>query len=139
MSTMSVRNLTWQQVIVCVAMLAAVVVAYKLFGELPAGVLLVLSGIVNALLGRVAVNTSRDDARKNVGPLAVLLLAAVASGALHACAAARNAELDDLAAKLAQCRAEGRDAGSYGAYERCETREGIAPSAPSRSSSRSSP
>jgi len=52
MSTIGVRNLTWQQVLVCVALLAAVIIAYKLFGELPAGVLLVISGIVNLLLGR---------------------------------------------------------------------------------------
>ena len=124
MSTMSVRNLTWQQVTVCVAMLAAVVVAYKLFGELPAGVLLVLSGIVNLLLGRAPLGDKPDG---GVGPVAVLLLVAGAGTALHACAGAKDAELDALAAKLAQCRAEGRDAGSYDAYERCKTREGIAP------------
>jgi Na+/H+ antiporter NhaC len=47
-----VKNLTWQQVVLCIALLASVVGAYKLFGEIPAGVLLVISSIVNLLLGR---------------------------------------------------------------------------------------
>jgi hypothetical protein len=49
---MSIRNLTWQQVVVCLALLVAVVAAHKLLGDLPAGVLLVVSAIVNLLLGR---------------------------------------------------------------------------------------
>jgi Na+/H+ antiporter NhaC len=47
-----VKNLTWQQVILCLGLMLAVMGAYKLFGELPAGVLLVISSIVNLLLGR---------------------------------------------------------------------------------------
>ncbi len=124
MNTMSFRNLTWQQVTVCVAMLTAVVVAYKLFGELPAGVLLVLSGIVNLLLGRAP---TKPDANDGVGPVTLALFVLATGAALQACAAAGDAELDALAAKLARCRAEGRDGGSYDAYERCKTREGIAP------------
>lgn len=52
MGSLGIRNLSWQQVVVSLALLAAVVVAYKLFGELPAGVVLVISGVVNLLLGR---------------------------------------------------------------------------------------
>jgi Na+/H+ antiporter NhaC len=48
----SSRNLTWQQVIVSIALLASVVGAYELFGEIPASVALVISQIVNLLLGR---------------------------------------------------------------------------------------
>ena len=62
MGSLSIRNLTWQQVIVCLGLLAAVVGAYKLFGELPAGVLLVVSAIVNLLLGRKpAVSRARRE------------------------------------------------------------------------------
>jgi Na+/H+ antiporter NhaC len=57
-----VKNLTWQQVVICCALLVAVVGAYKLFGELPAGVLLVLSSITNLLLGRAG-NTDKDPAK----------------------------------------------------------------------------
>lgn len=49
---MSAKNLTWQQVVVCLGLLASVVGAYKLFGEVPAGVLLVVSSVINLLLGR---------------------------------------------------------------------------------------
>lgn len=51
---MALKNLTWQEVVICVALLAAVVGAYKLFGEVPASVMLVISGVVNLLLGRSA-------------------------------------------------------------------------------------
>lgn len=47
-----VKNLTWQQVALCGVLVASVMGAYKMFGELPAGVLLVISSIVNLLLGR---------------------------------------------------------------------------------------
>ena len=47
-----VKNLTWQQVALCLGLMIAVMSAYKLFGELPAGMLLVISSIVNLLLGR---------------------------------------------------------------------------------------
>ena len=47
-----IKNLTWQQVTLCAVLLIAVVGAYKLFGEIPAGVLLIVSSIVNLLLGR---------------------------------------------------------------------------------------
>lgn len=50
----SASDITWQQVVVCIALLVAVVAAYKLFGEIPAGVLLILSSITNFLLGRPA-------------------------------------------------------------------------------------
>lgn len=49
-----ISNLTWQQVVVCALLLGSVVGAYKLFGEVPAGVLLVVSSVVNLLLGRAA-------------------------------------------------------------------------------------
>ncbi len=45
-------EITWSQVAICVALLAAVIVAHKLFGDLPAGVLLVLSSVTNLLMGR---------------------------------------------------------------------------------------
>lgn len=61
MSTLGIQNLTWQQVVVSLALLAGVVAAYKLFGELPAGVLLVLSGVVNLLLGRRSRASDRCD------------------------------------------------------------------------------
>jgi Na+/H+ antiporter NhaC len=47
-----IKNLTWQQVALCLILLASVMGAYKLFGEIPAGVLLVVSSVVNLLLGR---------------------------------------------------------------------------------------
>lgn len=49
---MSFKNLTWPQAALCIALLASTVAAYKLFGEAPAGVLLVLSSVTNLLLGR---------------------------------------------------------------------------------------
>ena len=49
---MSIQNLTWPQVVLCIALLAATVTAYRLLGEVPAGVLLVVSSLVNFLLGR---------------------------------------------------------------------------------------
>ena len=49
---MSFKNLTWPQVALCLGLLAATIVAYKFFGEAPAGVLLVLSSVTNLLLGR---------------------------------------------------------------------------------------
>jgi hypothetical protein len=58
---MSIRNLTWQQVTVCIALLVGVVAAYELLGELPAGVLLVVSAIVNLLLGRAPVERTPED------------------------------------------------------------------------------
>jgi hypothetical protein len=54
MSSIDVRNLSWQQVAICSVLLVAVIGAYKLFGELPAGVLLVVSSITNLLLGRTS-------------------------------------------------------------------------------------
>src|SRR4051812_586957 len=108
MSTMSIRNLTWQQVILSLALLAAVVGAYKLFGELPAGVLLVISGIVTLLLGRSPPKPPSD------GGAATMLLIVILGGALTvACATVdlpADAEMRALAAKLARCRGEGRDA-----------------------------
>lgn len=59
MKGMSLRNLTWQQVVVCLALLASVVGAYELFGDLPAGVLVVVSAVVNLLLGRDPPNDQR--------------------------------------------------------------------------------
>lgn len=61
---LSFHNLTWQQVIVCVALLGAVVGAYKLFGEVPAGVMLVITGVVNLLIGR----TPEDALKAAVAP-----------------------------------------------------------------------
>lgn len=57
--------------------------------------------------------------------LAAVLPLALA-GAL-ACCGGWGSQLDDpevqtWAAQLAQCRAEGRDAGSYAAYEACKAR-----------------
>ena len=49
---MKLQNLSWQQVVIFVACLATVVVAYKLFGEIPAAIALLLSSTVNFLLGR---------------------------------------------------------------------------------------
>jgi hypothetical protein len=57
----------------------------------------------------------------------LVLLVATAASAEASCAAASNTDLEAVAAKLAQCRAEGRDAGTYDAYERCKAREGITP------------
>jgi hypothetical protein len=125
MSTMSIRNLTWQQAILCVALLGAVVLAYKLFGELPAGVLLVLSGIVNLLLGRNPPRPPSDG-----GAAAALLIVVLGCAVTVACATVDvpgDVEMRALSTKLARCRAEGRDAGSYATYERCKEREGIAP------------
>lgn len=56
-----VKNLTPQQIALCAILLIAVITSYKLLGEMPAGVLLVVSSIVNLLLGR----TSASD--KEVG------------------------------------------------------------------------
>jgi Na+/H+ antiporter NhaC len=56
-----VKNLTWQQVTICCALLVAVIGAYKLFGEIPAGVLLVISSIVNLLLGRAPGASGKAD------------------------------------------------------------------------------
>lgn len=53
MSNIDVKNLTWQQVTICCVLLVAVIAAYKLFGDIPAGVLLVVSSVTNLLLGRV--------------------------------------------------------------------------------------
>lgn len=53
MSQVDVKNLTWQQVAICCVLLVAVIGAYRLFGEIPGGVLLVISSITNLLLGRV--------------------------------------------------------------------------------------
>lgn len=50
-----VKNLTWQQVALCMCLMLSVMGAYKMFGELPAGVLLVLSSITNLMLGRTSV------------------------------------------------------------------------------------
>lgn len=54
------NHITWQQVVICVALLVAVVAAYKLFGEIPAGVLLILSNLTNFLLGRAHSRRSGD-------------------------------------------------------------------------------
>jgi Na+/H+ antiporter NhaC len=56
-----VKNLTWQQITLCAVLLVAVIAAYKLFGELPAGVLLVVSSIVNLLLGRTDATPKGGD------------------------------------------------------------------------------
>jgi len=58
---MSLRNLTWPQVVVCVALLAAVIGTYKLFGEIPAGVMLVFSSVITFLLGRPAPEPPGDQ------------------------------------------------------------------------------
>lgn len=49
---MSFKNLTWQQVALCLGMLAATIAAYKLFGAEPAGLLLLVTSITNLMLGR---------------------------------------------------------------------------------------
>lgn len=49
---MTIRNLTWQQVVVLVACLAAVLVALKFFGNEAAGVTAVVSTVLTFLLGR---------------------------------------------------------------------------------------
>ena len=127
---MSIRNLTWQQVIVSLALLAAVVVAYKLFGELPAGVLLVISGVVNLLLGRDPPRPPNGGNGSGTGN-GLYLLGGSILVLVHAstgCAAPQtrpqdDVELRDLAATLSKCRGEGRDAGTYAAYESCKVRE----------------
>lgn len=50
----SLANLTMPQAVVCVALVAATVTAYKLFGEVPAAVTLVVSSVLNLLIGREA-------------------------------------------------------------------------------------
>ncbi len=49
---MSFKNLSWEQVVLSLGLLFAVIAAYKLLGEVPAGVLLVFSSVVNLMLGR---------------------------------------------------------------------------------------
>ena len=53
---LDVKNLTWQQLVLCTVLLVSVIVTYKLFGDIPGGVLLVISSITNLLLGRVEVH-----------------------------------------------------------------------------------
>lgn len=60
MSSIDIRNLSWQQVAICSVLLVAVIGAYKLFGELPAGVLLVVSSITNLMLGRAPADPNKD-------------------------------------------------------------------------------
>ena len=52
---LDVKNLTWQQLALCSVLLVSVIATYKLFGDIPGGVLLVISSITNLLLGRVEV------------------------------------------------------------------------------------
>lgn len=54
-----VQNLSWQQVAVSAVLLIAIIASYKLFGDLPAGILLVVSSVVNLLLGR----TEKESAK----------------------------------------------------------------------------
>lgn len=61
MSSIDVRSVTWQQVAICTVLLVAVIAAYKLFGEIPAGVLLVISSVTNFLLGRAP--DSKDSSK----------------------------------------------------------------------------
>lgn len=49
---MTIRNLTWQQVVVLVACLAAVLLALKFLGNEAAGVTAVVSTVLTFLLGR---------------------------------------------------------------------------------------
>lgn len=49
---MSLKNLTVPQAMICIALLAAVITTYKLFGEVPAGLMLAISSLINLLLGR---------------------------------------------------------------------------------------
>lgn len=128
---MSARNLTWQEVAVCLGLLGGVVVAYKMFGELPAGMLLVISGVVNLLLGRGPPKPPKGGTGgSNCAPLVgsvlgtVALLAAGCSG-VRPTVDDLDAELSRLDRALARCRAEGRDSGSLAAYEACKKREGI--------------
>jgi hypothetical protein len=51
---MNWKSLTFPQVALCAVLLAGVIATYKLFGEAPAGVMLVLSSVINLLLGRSA-------------------------------------------------------------------------------------
>jgi hypothetical protein len=113
-----------------VALLGAVVAAYKLLGELPAGVLLVVSGIINLLLGRRPPGNGSNGSGVAASSAAGATLLAFAFASNTACSPSLlpdDAELRSLAVKLAQCRAEGRDAGTYDAYDACKRREGIAP------------
>jgi len=59
-----VRNISWQQTVIAVALLGAVIAAYKLFGEIPAGVLLVISSVTNFLLGRADAKDTNKDGGK---------------------------------------------------------------------------
>lgn len=125
------RRLTWQSVAVATCVLVAVVVTFALFGDVPASVMAVACAILKLAFlrrGRVRLRGPCGPPRPVRGPLcaAAILVAAQSSGCGVLRAAADRSALDALSTKLAWCRAEGRTARSFAAYEACKRREGIA-------------
>ncbi len=68
--------------------------------------------------------TMRASSALVVLAICVSVAIAYCTGCGPALIPADDPELQELAGKLARCRAEGRDAGSYEAYEACKKREG---------------
>lgn len=57
--------------------------------------------------------------------LSVLAFTIVACGRVEAPTAEHGAELEAHAAKLIECRKQGREAGAYAAYEACKKDAGV--------------
>jgi len=139
---MSLKNVTLPQALILIALIGAVIAAYKMFGEGAGAVMLGVQGAITFLLGR----GNGDPPAPGAGGPGLKVIAGGAAGAmllLVACGAALPAaddpELLDVAAKLAKCRADARAYAqtsadpqsqetallAYDVYEKCKTASGL--------------
>lgn len=149
---MSFKNVTLPQALIFTALLAAVIVTYKMFGEGAGAVMLGIQGIFTFFMGRGDPPPPNDG--QGGGPnlkvingggnsLTRALFGSMLAITLMGCGAALPAvddpELAAVAKKLANCRTEARAyvqtsgdpqsretaLAAYNVYEKCKEREGV--------------
>lgn len=119
------RNITWPQVALFLGSVALVLVAMKYVPGTGANLTAVMGLLINFMLGR------DNPPSPPSAPLLPVLFAVGGSWAFFgalACGASNleaPKEIREHARKLEQCKAEGRDAGDFFAYEQCKKREGL--------------
>jgi len=122
---------SWQQVAVLAVLLGSVLLA-NLFAP---GAVSAITSIVSTIVGALFVNLKDGGPPKPptggtpaltvlAGGATLLVVLAMACG--PTLTPAEAADLAQHAATLAKCRAEGKDAGSYAAYEACKQDAGLA-------------
>ncbi len=124
---MNIRNLTWPQVIVLVACLAATFGAYKLLGPEAGNLSAIASTIVTFLLGRDPPTNPPSGSPLGTGPWPKLVTGAASAAALlvallflQGCAwfEAARPVAEDVASQAAQISRCARDAGSEDSGDR---------------------